>query len=328
MILADKIMMLRKKNGWSQEELASQLSVSRQSVSKWESAQSVPELEKILTMSKLFGVTTDYLLKDDLEVEEYTEVAEEVGPAIRKVSMEEANEFLRVKEETAKYIAFAAFLCIISPVTLIMLAGFNDLGVIAENVATGIGIITLLLFVTVAVAIFIFCGSKTSPFEYLEKEYFETEYGVNGMVRERQKRYRPVHARNNATGTCLCILAVIPIFACILIDEENEILMLAMTCALLVIIGIGVMFFIVGGIHWESYHKLLQECDYTRGKKRGAKKNEKIQSIYWIVVTAIYLAWSFYTMAWYRTWIIWPVAGVLSGVIAIACNLIYGGEEA
>ena len=66
MILADKIIALRKKAGWSQEELAQQLNVSRQSVSKWEGAQSVPDLERILQMSRLFGVSTDYLLKDEL----------------------------------------------------------------------------------------------------------------------------------------------------------------------------------------------------------------------------------------------------------------------
>lgn len=64
MILADKIAELRKKNGWSQEELAGQLGVSRQSVSKWESAASIPDLDKILKLSELFGVSTDYLLKD------------------------------------------------------------------------------------------------------------------------------------------------------------------------------------------------------------------------------------------------------------------------
>ena len=64
MILADKIAELRKKNGWSQEELAGQLGVSRQSVSKWESASSMPDLDKILKMSEIFGVSTDYLLKD------------------------------------------------------------------------------------------------------------------------------------------------------------------------------------------------------------------------------------------------------------------------
>ena len=67
MILAEKISEERKKNGWSQEELAEKLSVSRQSVSKWESGQSVPDLNRILEMARIFGVTTDYLLKDEIE---------------------------------------------------------------------------------------------------------------------------------------------------------------------------------------------------------------------------------------------------------------------
>ena len=74
MILADKIIHLRKKMGWSQEELAEEMNVSRQAVSKWESAQSVPDLAKILQLSALFCVTTDYLLKDEIEAEELLEV--------------------------------------------------------------------------------------------------------------------------------------------------------------------------------------------------------------------------------------------------------------
>ena len=64
MNLAEKIMTLRKKRGWSQEELAMQLNISRQSVSKWESGASIPDLDKILKLSEIFDVTTDYLLKE------------------------------------------------------------------------------------------------------------------------------------------------------------------------------------------------------------------------------------------------------------------------
>ena len=74
MILADKIIELRKKAGWSQEELAAQLGVTRQSVSKWEGAQSVPDMEKVVQMSRLFGVTTDYLLKDEIETIEQPDI--------------------------------------------------------------------------------------------------------------------------------------------------------------------------------------------------------------------------------------------------------------
>ena len=70
MILADKIIEERKRSGWSQEELADQLGVSRQAVSKWESAGSIPDLQKIIQLAELFGVGTDYLLKDEMEPSE------------------------------------------------------------------------------------------------------------------------------------------------------------------------------------------------------------------------------------------------------------------
>ncbi|MDD3212297.1 MAG: helix-turn-helix transcriptional regulator [Eubacteriales bacterium] len=63
MDVADRIQLLRKTRGISQEELAERVGVSRQAVSKWESGQSMPDIEKILLMSEDFGVTTDYLLK-------------------------------------------------------------------------------------------------------------------------------------------------------------------------------------------------------------------------------------------------------------------------
>ncbi len=63
MNIADRIQYLRKQSGLSQEELADKVGVSRQAVSKWESEQSSPDLEKIIAMSELFEVTTDYILR-------------------------------------------------------------------------------------------------------------------------------------------------------------------------------------------------------------------------------------------------------------------------
>ena len=72
MIFSEKLLTLRKAKGITQEQLAEKLDVSRQSISKWESGQSIPELEKIVALSTIFNVTTDYLLKsseiDDLSV--------------------------------------------------------------------------------------------------------------------------------------------------------------------------------------------------------------------------------------------------------------------
>lgn len=92
MLLADKIVTLRKRAGWSQEELAVQLGVSRQSVSKWEGARSVPDMQKVVQMSRLFGVTTDYLLKEELGEPEPAP-AEPDAP-LRCVTMEQAADYL------------------------------------------------------------------------------------------------------------------------------------------------------------------------------------------------------------------------------------------
>ncbi|VUX01394.1 HTH-type transcriptional regulator ImmR [Streptococcus constellatus] len=60
-----RIFELRKERGWSQDQLAEKVNVSRQSISKWESAQALPEIEKVVELSRIFQVTTDYLLLDE-----------------------------------------------------------------------------------------------------------------------------------------------------------------------------------------------------------------------------------------------------------------------
>ena len=203
MIFADKLIALRKKAGYSQEELAQQLNVTRQSVSKWEGAQSVPDIEKILQISKLFGVTTDYLLKDEMGEPEY---AESEPTALRRVTLEQANAALAQAKVNAPYMAWGTALCVASPVMLLLLGEIcqhSQFG-LNENVATGIGLCVLLVMVCVAVVLFMLCGTKNRDFDFLEKEPFETEYGVTGMVRERQAAYRPTYDKLNLTGTVLC----------------------------------------------------------------------------------------------------------------------------
>ena len=70
MDFSEKIAMLRRQKNWSQEELAEKLMVTRQAVSKWESAQSMPDLDKLVQLSELLGVSTDYLLKSDRDAPE------------------------------------------------------------------------------------------------------------------------------------------------------------------------------------------------------------------------------------------------------------------
>lgn len=323
MIFADKLIRLRKKAGWSQEELAAQMNVSRQSVSKWESAQSIPDLDKIIRLSQLFGVSTDYLLKDELEDMEETaqpiQATEET--AIRKVTIEEANQFIKVKQETAHMIAYGVFLCIISPICLLLLGSLSESKqfAISENTAGMIGLIILLILVAIAVAIFIYSHSKSAPYEYLEKEVFETEYGVTGMVKEKKEQFHSTYTKNNIIGVTLCILAMIPFFSGAMFDQTNAVLLVLLLCLAFVIVGIAVILFIKVGVIWATYEKLLQEGDYTKAKKEKSPIITVITTVYWLTTTAIFLAVTLPTKEWKDGWIIWVIAAVLfPGVIVIA----------
>ncbi len=320
MILADKIIRLRKKNGWSQEELADKMNVSRQAVSKWEAAQTTPDLEKILLLGNLFGVTTDYLLKDELVDEEFVEGVDETP--IRKISLAEANDYLEQRKNASVQIAIATLLCIISPILIFLLLAFSECTSIpiTENLAVGIGMVALFSLVTIAVVIYIRVGFKNAPYEFLEKEPFETEYGVTGLAREKQKTYRNTYIKYNIFGTCACILSPVPLICAAL--SGKELLVMIMLCVTLLTVAIGVMFFIVAGVRWASMQKLLKEGEFSEKGKQKNKIIEAIGTVYWLLATAIYLGWSFLTSDWHITWVIWPIAGVLFAVVELVCNLV------
>ena len=206
MILADKIIENRKKNGWSQEELANRLGVSRQSVSKWESAQAVPDLKKILQLAEVFGVTTDYLIKDEIEETQALEPApvdKGLEETVRSVSMEEASAFLEYNETSSRLISTGVMACILSPVVLILLAGLAEQGRIAMDVsvAEAAGTALLLIIVAAAVGVFIREGMRGKKYEYLENIAIDTEYGVDGMVKERRDAYAETHSRRLIIGS-------------------------------------------------------------------------------------------------------------------------------
>lgn len=317
MILADKIVTLRKRAGWSQEELAEQLGVSRQSVSKWEGAQSVPDMQKVVQMSRLFGVTTDYLLKEELGEPEPAP-AESDAP-LRRVTMEQAADYLAQRQAAAPKLALATLLCVLSPVALLLLAALSDRpgAALSENAAAGIGLCVLLVLVAAAVAVFITCAAQVKAYAFLESEPFETAYGVTGMVRGRRAAFAPRHTRGKVAGTVLCILSAVPLFIAVCLDG-SDLLYVGAVCLLLVLAGVGSAVFISGGVYWAAMDRLLEEGDYVRPRKRQNGVVGVVSSIYWLTVTAAYLLWTF--GPWWDaqpqdTWILWAVAGVLYGAV-------------
>lgn len=318
MILSEKIMMLRKQKGWSQEELAEKLGISRQSVSKWESAASIPDLSKILKMSEIFNVSTDYLLKDELEalpsetaVSEKSAASEDADP-VRSVSLSEANASMDAARKHAFPIALAIFLLICSPICLILLAGLSEYGNtnLSENMAGGLGTAILLVFVAVGVVILILSCMKLSEYDYLEKEALFLEYGVSGIVEMKKKSFNPVYHKCIATGVALFILGVVPLMLSVALNA-GDLIYVYCTGVLLFLVACGTFLCCWAGMIHASYQKLLQLEDYSPENKAVNRRIGFLHGVYWCIATAIFLGISFLQNDWSRSWIIWPVAGVL-----------------
>lgn len=327
MILADKIVSLRKKAGWSQEELAEQLGVTRQSVSKWEGAQSVPDMDKVVQMSRLFGVTTDYLLKD--EIEEQAALVEE--SPLRRVTMGQAADYLARRRAAAPKVAFAVLLCIVSPVTLLLLAAMSEVQrfPISGNAAAGIGLCVMLVLLAVAVSIFLRADADVRDYRFLEEEPFETEYGVTGMVRQRQREYADTRTRYTTIGAVLYVLAAAPLFAAVCVDG-SDLLYVGAVGVLLVLVGIGCLFLVSTGVYSSAMERLLEEGDYARGQKKHRRVLGTVSTIYWLAATAVFLIYTYGPSGNGQpqySWIIWAVAGVLYAAVMGVVRLLLRGRK-
>ena len=134
-----------------------------------------------------------------------------------------------------------------------------------------------------------------------------------------KREFEPCYTQGNLKGAVICIIAVLPLITSSFFAEGHESIAVFMVDVTLIVAGIGVRSFIKVGIIWASIEKLLQEGEYTRAKKRGSV-SEIIGYAYWLVTTAIFLCYSFVTDNWEKSWIIWPVAGVLYGAVAVICK--------
>ena len=179
------------------------------------------------------------------------------------------------------------------------------------------------LFFCIALAIFFFIeyAGKTKSFSYLHEEIFETAYGVTGLVKEKKATFEPTFTRFLSAGIILCVLSPLPLIVSALLTKTDA-LLVAMTALLLCFVATGVYMIVRVAVINSSYDVLLQEGDYSKKQKKRSESLGTASSVYWCLVTAAYLLWSFLTDDWDLSWIVWPIAGVLFAPYKVLVNQI------
>lgn len=343
-MLAEKIAMLRKKKGLSQEAFAEQLDVSRQAVSKWESGSTFPEIDKIVRMSEMFGVTTDYLLKDTPEeAEEVTndatedeissdrEPEREVIPPAPTVTRSELISYVSDVKKNAFYLALSVLLCIVSPVFLVFLsaasgypeeAGFS----VSPQMAAAIGVSALLLTIAAATAGFILIGIKGEKLDATEKKSLGGEGDETfALLSEEMARIETPYAVGLILGIVLCILSPVPIifFA---VAGFSDFYVICAVDALLLMVAVGVFLMVRVCEIKERYDRFFkvngtEPCECAKTKKDRAFS--AVEEVYWLVVLIAYLIWSFMSMDWHITWVLWVISALVWAIV----DIIFGATK-
>jgi len=193
---------------------------------------------------------------------------------------------------------------------------------ISEYLATAIGLIAIMILAAIGIGLIMKVSMRLKKFEFLEKETFETEYGVTGLVKEKKAVFENRYTTKLIIGITLCILSTVPLFIAIGFGEQENYMQMVSVGAILVILSIGVNFILRAVMKNNSYEQLLEEGEYTRSNKQKENVSGKIGSIYWPIIVAIYLGYSFITNDWGRSWLIWPIAALLFAPIAIISDSI------
>ncbi len=301
MILADKIILQRKALGMSQEELAEKVGVSRQAISKWESTNTIPDLDRIVKMSEVFGVSTDYLILDELGEDTNTDTYTE---RVEKVSLDTARQFITINKKASLHIGLGVSSIITS---LALIAHFQPYT--SNNIVVWIPYALILLM---AIGLFINSGLSLSDYNFLYQP-FDLEYGVEGILEKEYQAKRRTSRMSLIFSVLLLIFGAMIMFYFLVTSEVNLNFTLFKTAIILIAVSIGLL--IHYGMNDRPYKVLTKHSDYQVNTDRD-KRIEKIAAAYWPLITAAYLLYSFITNDWGRSWLVWPIAGLVFGAIA------------
>ncbi len=289
MSFSENLQFLRAQAGVTQEQLAEQLDVSRQSVSKWESAQSFPEMDTLLKICDLYDVNLDTLLRGSVE-------ESRVG-------------------DTAKYDAFMTrFAWRISLATAAIIAAVGLCGLMEVlGLPEALAGAALLLVVTVCVVVFVVSGIQYADFR--KKNPVITDFYTEEQKDAFQQRF--IWHIAGGVGAILFAVVLLALFFSAF-PEEEPYESYSMAFFLLIVAG-AVWSFIYGGIQHDKYDvaKYNRENSPTPEAKRRSDLAGTVCAVIMLLATAVYVGLGLALYMWKTAWWVFAVGGILCAVASV-----------
>ena len=236
---------------------------------------------------------------------------EEMVPVLTE---EEAYAYTTAKKSAGLWTGLGVLLCATGVGFLIFMSTLAEnygISTAQSSIDTGtvIGLIGMFLLVAVAVGMFIHSGMKLERFSYLE-EGFQLPYTLKQNLQRNQANFALTYRVALITGVSLCILAPALIFAAAYLNDRYAPYGVS---SFMVMAGVGVFLFVYYGNTQGAYTTLLEEHHLTAEKKEEVRAVKAVEAVIWPLTIAIFLFTGFVMHRWDINWVVFPIAGVLSG---------------
>lgn len=239
------------------------------------------------------------------------------------VTAAEGETFIEKTKKAANMIGGGVAAIMLGVISVIFFSSYAE-GIFSQvlggdepnKVYLAVGLGLLFILIAFAVYLFVMTGIANEKYKIFDKKVVKLDPHNKLLIQKAKENHRPVLMRKISIGVGQILLAVAALTVAGVLFEDNEAVLVCFVCLLLLIIGISVWLFVSGGAIQSAYDKLLNEGDYTLERRKSESVVQRWASPYWILIVTVYLAWSFITSSWDKTWIIWPVAGVLFGLIS------------
>ncbi len=290
---------LRRRAGYTQESLAEVLGVSRQAVSKWESGQTLPEASTLLTLADLLGCSLDQLMREEL--------SEDVSNDMGAVADEDEDGRFALFVEYDKHMD--RFSIQIASGVLLVLLGVAAL--LWCNVFWGeSGLIVLPLLLCVAVAVFLFIWGGTAHDDFQKANPVLPDFYAPEAVEHFRRMFRV----GMAVAVAAILVDVALLVALAVFFENNEQMSTAAVAVFLTVLSIAVGSLTFLGIQHSKYN-ISEYIQEAARKDTPDSPQSRLSGSIMMLATAIFLVAGFLFGAWHPAWVVFPVGGILCGVV-------------
>lgn len=307
MSLGENLQFLRKKENITQEQLAEQLNVSRQSVSKWESDSAYPEMDKLLQLCSMFHCSMDDLIQKDISL---------------NYVVDEAN-YDNHFNEFSKFVSLAVGIILIGLSAMCFIYGINyffEREIIIEDFSP----LIFLIFLVIGVAILVLMGIRHDDFKEKHPSV------VNFYKEDEIDRFNRKFSVMVTIGVSLFIINMIILIGLQTVFPKidgNDYLESLVASLFFLIIAIGTMILIYAGIQKDKYN--IDKYNQLNDKKSEAYKKDSLVGTVcgciMMIATIIYLIIAFITGKWgMPTVVSFAVGGICCGIAAVVINQING----